>query len=66
MQRTQILMNKPVYVGLSILSKQVMYEFFYDYLKPKYGERAKLCCMDTDNFAVYIKTRYLRRHYKRR
>ena len=33
-----------------------MYEFWYDYVKPKYGEKAKLCNMDTDNFIVYIKT----------
>ena len=44
MGKTQILMNKPVYLGLSILdlSKTVMYRFWYDYLKPKYGENAKL------------------------
>ena len=33
-----------------------MYELWCDYMKPKYGERAKLCYMDTDNFVVYIKT----------
>ena len=33
-----------------------MYEFWYDYLKPKYGKKAKLCYMDTDSFSVYIKT----------
>ena len=51
MKKTQILMNKPVYLGLSILdlSKTVMYEFWYDYVKPKYGENAKLCNMDTDS-----------------
>ena len=45
-------MNKPVYLGLSILdlSKTVMYEFWYGYVKPKYGENEKLCCMDTDSF----------------
>ena len=50
-------MNKPVYLGLSILelSKILMYEFWYDYVKPKYGEKAKLCYMDTDSFIVYIK-----------
>ena len=38
-------MNKPVYLGLSILeiSKIVMYEFSYDYIKPKYDKKAKLC-----------------------
>ena len=47
-RKTQILMNKPVYLGLSILdmSKTVMYEFWHDYVKPKYGENAKLCYMD--------------------
>ena len=48
-KKTEILMNKPVYLGLSILelSKIVRYEFWYDYVKSKYGERAKLCYMDT-------------------
>ena len=47
-------MNKPVYLGLSILelSKILMYEFWYDYVKPKYGEKVSLC----DSFIVYIKT----------
>ena len=51
-------MNKPVCLGLSILelSKMLMYEFWYDYVKPKYDEKAKLCYMDTDSFIVYIKT----------
>ena len=50
-------MNKPVYLGLSILelSKTLMYEFWYDYVKLKCGEKAKLCCMETDCFTVYIK-----------
>ena len=57
-RKTQILMNKPVYLGLSILdlSKTVMYEFWYDYVKPKYGENAKLCYMDTESFHVHVKT----------
>ena len=51
-------MNKPVYLRLSILelSKILMYEFWYDYVKPKYDEKAKLCYMDTDSFIVYINT----------
>ena len=51
-------MNKPFYLGLSILelSKILMYEFQYDYIKPKYDEKAKLCYMDTDSFIIYIKT----------
>ena len=50
-------MNKPVYLRLLIpeLSKIVMPEFWYDYVKQKYGEKAKLCYMDTDSFIVYIK-----------
>ena len=57
-KKTKILMNKALYLGLPILelSKILMYEFWYDYLKPKYGEKAKLCYMDTDSFIVYIKT----------
>ena len=51
-------MNKPVYLGLSILelSKILMYELWYDYGKPKDSEKAKLCYLDTDSFIVYIKT----------
>ena len=51
-------MNKPIYFGLSVLdiSKTLMYEFQYNYIKPKYGDRAKLCYKDTDSFAIYIKT----------
>ena len=50
-------MNKPVYLGLSIpeWSKMLIYLFWYDYVKPKYGEKAKLCYMNTDSFIVYIK-----------
>ena len=58
MKRTQMLMSKPVYLGLSILelSEIVMYEFWYDYVKLKYIKKAKLCYMDADSFIVYIKT----------
>ena len=51
-------MNRPVYLGLSILkiSKTVIYEFCYDYVKLKYEEKAKLCFVDTDSFIAYIKT----------
>ena len=51
-------MNKPVYLGLSKLdlSKTVMYEFQYDYVKPKYSEKAKICYVDTDSFIVHVKT----------
>ena len=55
MRKTQILMDKPVSLGLSILDlgKTVMYAFWYNYVKPKYGENAKLCYMDTDSFIVH-------------
>ena len=51
-------MNEPVYLGLSILeiSKTLMYEFWYDYIKPKYQNYAKLCYMDTDSWIINIKT----------
>ena len=58
MKKIKILINKPAYLGLSILelSKILMYEFWDDYVKPKYGQKAKLCYMDTVSFIVYIKT----------
>ena len=51
-------MNKPGYLGLSILelSKILMCEFWYDYVKQSYCEKAKLCCIDRDSFIIYIKT----------
>ena len=53
-KKTRVLMNMPVYLGLSMLnlSKTVMYQFWYDYVKPKYGENA-VCYMDTDSFIVH-------------
>ena len=57
-EKTKAIMNKSVYLGMSILdiSKTLMYEFLYDYIKPKYGDEAKLCYMDTDSFVTYIIT----------
>ena len=45
MKKTKVNMNKSIYLGLSILeiSKTLMYEFWYDYMKPKYGNKVKLC-----------------------
>ena len=65
MKETEVFMNKPLYLRISIseTSKIVMYEFWYDYVKPKYGE--KLCYMDTDSFIIYIKTEDVHRHCKR-
>ena len=57
-KKTKVKMNKPIYLGLSILeiSKILMYEFWYDYMKPKYNNDVKLCYMDTDSFVMHIKT----------
>ena len=58
MKKTKKKMNKPNYLGLSILeiSKTLMYEFRYHYMKPKYNSNVKLCYMDTDSFIMNIKT----------
>ena len=58
MGKTKLVMNKPVYLGQAILdlSKIVMYEFHYDYMKPKYGNNLKLCYMHTDSLMCHIKT----------
>ena len=58
MKKVKVKMNKPVYLGLSILeiSKTQMYEFWYDYMKPKYCDNVRLCYMDTDSFILHVKT----------
>ena len=58
MKKTKVKMNKPVYLGMSILdiSKTLMYKFWYDYIQPKYKDRVKLCYLDTDSFIIHIKT----------
>ena len=50
-------MNKPLYLGLSILELSIllMYEFWYDYVKPAFGIKPQLCYIDTDSFILYIK-----------
>ena len=57
MKKTRVKMDKPVYLGLSILeiSMTLMYEFWYDYIKPKYQENAKLCYMDTVALSFILK-----------
>ena len=57
-KETKAKINKPVYLGLSILefSKTLMYGFWYNYIKPKYQNNAKLCYMDTDSLIFDIKT----------
>ena len=57
MNKTKVKMNKPINLGLTILDiSKILYEFWYDYMKPKYGNRVKLCYMDTDSFVMNIKT----------
>ena len=58
MKKTKVKMNKLVYLGMSILdiSKMLMYEFWYDYIKPKCKDKAKLCYTDTDSFVIHIFT----------
>ena len=58
MKKVEVKMDKPVYLGQAILdiSKSLMYEFWYHYIKPKYRDNARLCYMDTDSFIINIKT----------
>ena len=58
MKETKVKINKLIYLGLSILEikKILIYEFCYDYMKPKYKDNVKLCYMDTDSFIINIKT----------
>ena len=59
MKKTKVKMNKPVYLGMPLLdiNKTLMYEFRYDYIKPKYKEKVKLCYMATDSFVIHIFTK---------
>ena len=58
MEKTEIPINKAVYLGPSVteLSKILIYEFCYNYVKPRYDENAKLCYMDRGSFIVHVKT----------
>ena len=58
MKKTKVRMNKPIYLGQAVLdlSKTLMFEFWYDYLKPMYGDKIRLCYTDTDSFIMHIKT----------
>ena len=56
MRKTEVLMDKPVCLGQAILdiSKTLMYEFYYDYLKPKYEDKVKLYYMDKVSFIIHV------------
>ena len=59
MKKTEVKMNKPVYLGqaiLDIISKALMYGFWYDYIKLKYGDKARACYTDTDSLVIYVET----------
>ena len=58
MKKIEVKINKPIYLGYAVLdlSKTLMFEFWYDYLKPKYGDKIRLCYTDTDSFIMHIKT----------
>ena len=58
MKKTNVKMNKPIYLGMSIsdISKTRVCEFWHDYVRPKYRDRAKICYTDTDGFVIYIIT----------
>ncbi|XP_065650901.1 uncharacterized protein LOC136079114 [Hydra vulgaris] len=58
MKRTKLMYNKPIYLEMCLLdlSKTLMYEFYYDYIKNKYADRGKLLFTDTDSLAYEIKT----------
>ena len=58
MRKTKVLMDKLIAVRQAVLdiSKNLMYEFWYEYLKPMYQNNIKLCYMDTDSFIIHIQT----------
>ena len=57
-KKTELRMNKPIYLGQAVLglSKTLMFEVWYDYLKAMYGDKIRLCYTDTDSFIMHIKT----------
>ena len=58
MRKTEVKINKSIYLGQAVLdlTKTLMFEFWYDYLKPKYGDKIRLCFTDIDSFIMHIKT----------
>ena len=57
-QKTKLKLDKPIFIGMSILdlSKQHMYKFYYDVMKPKYGDNIKIVFTDTDSYVFHTKT----------
>ena len=57
LKKAKVKVTKPLYLGMSILDiKTLMYEFWYGYIKPQYGDKAKLCYTDTNSFVIHIIT----------
>ena len=65
LRKAKVKKNNPAYLGMLILdiSKTLMYKFWYDYIKPKYEHRAKLCYTDTDSFIIRIVTEDFHRDF---
>ena len=58
MKKTEVKINKPIHLGQAVLdlSKTIIFKFWYDDLKPMYGDKIRLCYSDTDSFIMHIKT----------
>ena len=57
MHKDHILFNRPIYIGMCVLdlSKILLYDYYYEHLKPKYGENVQLLYTDTDSLLLHIK-----------
>ena len=62
MKKTKVKITKSIYLGILDISKTLLYEFWYDYIKPNYGDRAKLCYIDNDIIVIYIETKDFYKH----
>ena len=60
MKKIEVKINRAIYLGQAVLdlSKTLMFEFWYDYLKPMYSDKTRLCYTDTDSVIMHIKTDY--------